>query len=128
MALRLDHAVYPHLIRHSVALFLRLRQTYEDENRAETEMQVMNQLTRVPFLVLDDLGVERNTKWESEVLYNIIDARYRKRRALIVTSNVPPDEYKPLSRGRIASRISHMCSSHKMPDEDLRPLFDYVVR
>ena len=108
-------------------LFLRLRQTYED-NRAETEMQVLNQLTRIPFLVLDDLGVERNTTWESEVLYNLIDARYRKRRSLIVTSNLPLDEFKPLSRGRIASRISHMCASYKMPDEDLRPLFNYVVQ
>jgi DNA replication protein DnaC len=111
-------------------LFPRLRATYEDEGRAETELQVMTQLARVPHLVLDDLGVERNTKWEAEVLYNIIDSRYRRRRPIIVTSNLAPDdaEMKALSRGRITSRLKHMCRVVKMPDEDLRPFFDYAIR
>ncbi|HDS74360.1 MAG TPA: cell division protein ZapE [Firmicutes bacterium] len=109
-------------------LFPRLRQTYEDENRSETEMQIMSQLSRMPYLVLDDLGVERNTKWESEVLYNIIDVRYRRRKEVIITSNVSPDEFESLSRGRITSRLKHMCVVIKMPDEDLRQYFDYVVR
>ncbi len=109
-------------------LFPRLRQTYEDDNRSETEMQVMGQLARVPYLVLDDLGVERNTAWEAEVLYNIVDMRYRRRKEVIITSNVPPDEFENLSRGRITSRLKHMCVVIKMPDEDLRQYFDYVVR
>jgi DNA replication protein DnaC len=109
-------------------LFPRLRNSYESEGRTETETQVMSKLARVPYLVLDDLGVERKTDWEAEVLYNLIDTRYRRRQPVIITSNLAPAELEDLSRGRIASRIEHMCKIQRMPDEDLRPYFNYVVQ
>lgn len=105
--------------------FRRLRNTYEERGSTETESQVFWQLSRIPYLVLDDLGAERGTAWEVEWLYNLIDARYRNRRHLIATSNEHPDELVGLSKGRVASRLKHMCTPVRMPNEDLRLLLPY---
>lgn len=108
--------------------FQRLRSTYDDDiPGAETTEQAFNRLCRVPFLVLDDLGVERGSVWEIEWLYNLIDERYQATRSIVVTSNHSPDELRELSHGRIASRIKHMCRPVKLPDLDLREHFDYGV-
>ena len=49
---------------------------------------------RCDVLVVDDMGTHRGTTWEiGDVLWPILDARYRDDRATIVTSNaVPTDE------------------------------------
>lgn len=109
-------------------LFPRLRETYDDAKKTgETEMSIMRELARVPYIVLDDLGVQRNTDWQAEILYQLIDARYKRRMPLIVTSNLSIEELEPLSRGRIASRLRQMTRPIRMPQEDLRPLFDYTL-
>gem|GEM_PF-1131944 len=105
--------------------FQRLRNTYEDEPSIETTDQVFNRLTRVPFLVLDDIGVERGSAWEIEWLYNLIDARYQNQNRLIVTSNNSLEELNVLSHGRISSRLRHACMVVRLPDVDLRERFRY---
>ena len=40
-------------------------------------------------LVLDDLGIERDTEYAHEHVYNVIDSRYRSGKPLIVTTNLP---------------------------------------
>ena len=113
-------------VKLTLGYFERLRHTYDTSDPdAETAWQIITRLSNVPYLVLDDLGVERRTEWEVEWLYNLIDARYQKQRLLIVTSNHPPDELAPLSGGRIASRLQHMCRTIALPGRDLREIFDY---
>ena len=52
-------------------------------------------------LVLDDLGAHQETEYASAVLYDIVDARYRKKLPTIITTNHAPDAID----GRIASRF-----------------------
>lgn len=105
--------------------FQRLRNTYEDDPPLETTDQVFNRLIRVPFLVLDDIGVERGSAWEVEWLYNLIDARYQNKNRFIITSNDSLEELNVLSHGRISSRLRHACMVIKLPDVDLRERFRY---
>ncbi len=63
----------------------------------------------MPYLVLDDFGIQRNTEWEMEMLYDLIDSRYAEGRFTIITTNQSKEEVQELSRGRIYSRISEMC-------------------
>ncbi len=45
-------------------------------------------------MILDDLGVERNTEYALEQMFLVIDSRYRSRKPLIVTTNLKLEEIK----------------------------------
>ena len=63
-------------------------------------------------LVIDDLGVERNTEYAKEQVYNIIDGRYRAGMPMIITTNLSMDKMsKPddMDNLRIYDRILERC-------------------
>ena len=43
----------------------------------------------MPYLVLDDFGIQRGTEWEIEMLYDLVDARYGDQRFTVVTTTSP---------------------------------------
>ncbi|NBH73966.1 AAA family ATPase [Clostridiaceae bacterium] len=64
-------------------------------------------------LVIDDLGVERNTEYAMEQIFTIIDSRYRSKKPLIVTTNLKLEEIKnppDLAHARIYGRILERCA------------------
>lgn len=74
--------------------------------------EFMQDLKRYNLLVLDDLGVERETDYVLEQTFAIIDARYRLRKPLIVTTNLSLEELKnpdTFEKRRIYDRIMEMC-------------------
>ena len=72
-------------------LLSRIKATYADEH-VESEDQIVEQLRRVPLLVLDDFGKNKKTEWADEKLFQIMDFRYREGMPLVVTTNRPLDE------------------------------------
>jgi DNA replication protein DnaC len=81
-----------------------IRSTYNDPKK--DEQQLIERITSVDYLILDDLGAEKSTEWSISTLYLIIDKRYRAMNPTIVTTNLSIDEIgQGLSR-RIASRLS----------------------
>lgn len=80
----------------------------------------MEHLGRGPFLLIDGLGVQRNTEWEAEALYNLVEARYSQERFTVVTTNQLLEEIKGLSRGRIYSRLVERCHQVEMRGVDWR--------
>ena len=79
-----------------------------DENKTE----IMQKLSRWPLVILDDVGVERQTEWMSEKVNEIIDARYLSGLPMIVTTNLSPGEMKSpqdLRYQRIFDRIIERC-------------------
>jgi DNA replication protein DnaC len=44
----------------------------------------------VGLLILDDLGKEKYSEWSSQVLFDIVDTRYRNQLPIIITSNYTP--------------------------------------
>ena len=78
----------------------------------ESEAEILRKVNTAKLLILDDLGSERNTDYATERIYNIIDARYRACKPLIVTTNLGLDALsndEDETRGRIYSRIKEMC-------------------
>ena len=72
----------------------------------------LDHLNNFRLLVLDDLGAERNTPYGSEMMYNIIDSRYRVGMPLIVTTNIDIKEMETeqdLWRLRLYDRVLEMC-------------------
>lgn len=74
-------------------------------------------------LIIDDLGVERSTEYTQEMVFQLIDERYKSELPLIVTTNKTWDEIKhPKNVGdaRIFSRLREMCVPVFIGGEDRR--------
>lgn len=83
-----------------------LKTGFDDKNA------YIGQLCRYPLLIIDDFGVERDTSYGLEQLYNVIDSRYRSRKPLIVTTNLTLQEIQnpeDTARRRIYDRLLEMC-------------------
>lgn len=50
--------------------------------------EIINNLSNIPLLILDDLGIERDTSYAREQVYNIINSRYLKGKPTIFTTNL----------------------------------------
>jgi len=81
-------------------------------------------LTNVSVLILDDLGIERDTSYAKEQVYNIVNSRYLKQKPTIFTTNLPYEKIQNSDDGveyeRIYSRIIEMCIPIKVMGEDFR--------
>ena len=76
------------------------------------KQNVMDKLQKYDLLVIDDLGVERDTSYSLEQVYNIIDTRSRACKPLIVTTNLTLEELQHppnIDYARIYDRILEMC-------------------
>lgn len=79
--------------------------------------EYLDSLNRNNLLIIDDLGVERESEYMQEQVYNIIDARYRAGRPLIVTTNISLEEIKNpknVQRQRIYDRVLELCHPVKV--------------
>ncbi|MCB1172204.1 MAG: ATP-binding protein [Leptospiraceae bacterium] len=76
------------------------------------------ELGSVPALVIDDLGVQRETEWANQVLYDLIDTRYENDLLTVFTSNEPMESWRGIAGGRVLSRLREMCREFpiQMPD------------
>jgi DNA replication protein DnaC len=110
------------LLKISRNFFQRLKASFvEGSATYGTSSQIERELAEIDVLVVDDFGVQKNTEWEQETLYNLVDARYEAERFTIFTSNSNPvTTFKELSQGRILSRIREMCRIMELSGEDQR--------
>jgi DNA replication protein DnaC len=80
---------------HSVAIYAlpRLLNLIRDEVGADGGLlDLLDRLSSVDLLHIDDLGAQHTTPWRLEQLYSIVDARYQSERAIVATTNLMPDE------------------------------------
>ena len=90
---------------------------------AEDKAVYMDELRSFDLLILDDLGAERKNEYMQEIVYNVIDARYRAGKPVIVTANLSQDELaKPaeIGYGRIYDRILERCLPIKVEGHSRR--------
>lgn len=72
----------------------------------------LDDLNCFSLLVIDDLGIERDTAFAKEQVYNVIDARYRSGKPMIITTNLSMDKIKnpdDMENRRIYDRILEKC-------------------
>ncbi|MCE2438564.1 MAG: ATP-binding protein [Candidatus Latescibacteria bacterium] len=105
----------------SKAFFQRLRFAFDENSPMHGKSEAfLRTLGNVPFLVIADFGVQRNTEWELEMLYNLVDTRYANRRFTIVTANQDIENVKKLADGRLYSRFVEMCYIVRIKASDFR--------
>lgn len=86
--------------------------------------EYIGKLANVPLLILDDLGIERDTSYAKEQVYNIINSRYLKQKPTIITTNLALEtithEGNDIEYQRIYSRILEMCIPVMVVGKDIR--------
>ena len=79
---------------------------------AEDKEYYMSELNRYTLLILDDLGAERDSKYMSDIVFDIIDSRYKSGLPFIITTNLTADEIKKtqeVTYSRIYDRVLERC-------------------
>lgn len=78
---------------HTVAIYSlpRLLNLIRDEIGTENSLlDLLDKLSGVDLLHIDDLGAQHTTPWRLEQLYSIVDARYQAGRPIVATTNLMP--------------------------------------
>ena len=88
------------------------------------ERDILEQVEKCDLLVIDDFGGEKGldknqTGWRGEKIYNLIDARYRSEKPLIISTNLNfskdeekceiSEKFSSHGQNRIRDRIIDMC-------------------
>jgi DNA replication protein DnaC len=88
------------------------RLTNQIQGTFDGKQELIDDLNRYSLLILDDLGAERKSEFMQEMVFNIIDSRYRSGLPFIITTNLSLEEIKKpqeLSYSRIYDRILERC-------------------
>ena len=98
LACCIANALIDKQVRASVTNFPRILNKLQ--GFGEDKQEFLDKLSRYDLLVIDDLGVERDTSYSVEQVFNVIDARSRTGKPLIVTTNLSlADLQNPSSLG-----------------------------
>lgn len=82
-------------------------------NAGYDKVEIANNMKRFQLLIIDDLGVERNTAYAQEIVQFIVDERYKSQLPLIVTTNLSRNELNNppnIECSRIYDRVMEMCT------------------
>ena len=89
-------------------LLAEIRTTFDDD-RSTSYVDLLDRLTAVDLLHIDDVGAEKTSSWVLEQLYAIVNARYEDERSVIITTNLERDELAEQINERTVSRLEEMC-------------------
>lgn len=91
----------------------KIRATF-GKDKQESEAQILKALSVCDLLIIDDLGAEKLTDWVEDILYRIIDGRYRMKKPVMATSNLDPE----LLAGKLGRRIYDRLEEMSQPIEN----------
>lgn len=94
------------------------------------KQEYIDSLQKLDLLIIDDFATERRTEYMTEQVTAVIDARYRSKLPLIVTTNINPRDLMSaggIGEQRIYSRIMDMCVPVPFNGSDRRRS-DYAAR
>jgi DNA replication protein DnaC len=110
---------------HTVAIYslprllAEIRTTFDDGSE-HSYTGLLDRLTGVDLLHIDDVGAEKTSPWVLEQLYALINARYEDERAMIITTNLERDALAEQINERTVSRLEEMCEVLPVGGADLR--------
>lgn len=96
-------------------LYARLRPSSGLDTEAE-----FARVAGAPLLLLDDLGAAKGTEWTEEVTFRLINRRYAHCLPTVITSNLPPEQLRPILGDRVSSRLRQMCTIVRLRGDDRR--------
>ena len=115
----LDKGV-PVIMTNFARLLNKLTDMYAGDRNA-----YIDSFKRYPLMIIDDLGIERNSEYAREQVFSIIDSRYRSQLPMIVTTNLSLKKLKnpeDMARARIYDRVLERCMPIRVNDQNIRDL------
>jgi len=101
-------------------LLAEIRTTFDDDTDT-SYTRLLDRLTEVDLLHVDDVGAQMSTPWVLEQLYAIVNARYEEQRSIVLTTNLDDaDELADQITPRTVSRLMEMCEVLPLFGEDAR--------
>ncbi|MEV6209580.1 ATP-binding protein [Kitasatospora sp. NPDC051914] len=89
--------------------------------RSDTDSeQVLATYSRVPLLILDDLGAAKSSEFVEEQTYRLINRRYNHMLPTLITTNLPIKELKAYLGDRVTSRLAQMTTRVEFEPVDRR--------
>lgn len=107
---------HPVLVTNFARVLNTLQSTFEKQ-------EYLDSLNQFALLVIDDLGVERDTGFAKEQVFSIIDSRYRAGKPMIITTNLSMQKLateSDLSDKRVYDRIIERCFPVEVSGESRR--------
>ena len=115
----LDKGV-PVIMTNFARLLNKLTDMYSGDRNA-----YIDSFKRYPLMIIDDLGIERNSEFAREQVFSVIDSRYRSQLPMIVTTNLSLEKLKnpeDMARARIYDRVLERCMPIRVNDQNIREL------
>ena len=97
---------------YSVLMTNFARLTNQIQGRFEDKQEFIDSINKYTLLIIDDLGAERKSDFMQEMVFNIIDSRYRSGLPFIITTNLTAEEIKKpqeICYSRIYDRVLERC-------------------
>lgn len=85
--------------------------------------EYMESLLRYSLLVLDDLGIERQSEYMQEIVYNVINSRYEAGLPMLVTTNLTKRDIldnRNINLARIYDRLLQCCIPVEVNGKSIR--------
>jgi len=114
----------PVVARKARDVMLEIRNTFSD--REQTEAAVLDKVSYVDLLFLDDVGVDPPSRWIHSTYWTLMDRRFDWELPVVITTNKPFEGRGEVLADRIgegaASRLLGLCGGNviDMSGEDLR--------
>ncbi|MFD7902941.1 ATP-binding protein [Kitasatospora sp. NPDC059747] len=84
--------------------------------------RVLAAYSRVPLLILDDLGAAKSSEFVEEQTYRLINRRYNHMLPTLITSNLPIKDLRTCLGDRVTSRLAQMTTRVAFEPVDRRRL------
>ncbi|MFE4976063.1 ATP-binding protein [Kitasatospora sp. NPDC056651] len=84
--------------------------------------RVLAAYSRVPLLILDDLGAAKSSEFVEEQTYRLVNRRYNHMLPTLITSNLPIKDLRTCLGDRVTSRLAQMTTRVAFEPVDRRRL------
>ena len=105
--------VYPEFI-------MRIQDSFKNKRSDESAWEMLEELAKTPYLIIDDLGAEKPTEYVRQATYYIINHREMNLLPTFITTNFSMDHLDENLDPRISSRIAGMCDIMRFEGNDRR--------
>jgi DNA replication protein DnaC len=75
----------------------------KDSDRSESE--AIELLTAPDLLILDEVGIQSGSDFEKNLIFDVLNERYARRRPVILLSNLEPKEISAFLGERVMDRL-----------------------
>jgi DNA replication protein DnaC len=103
-------------------LLAEIRTTF-DEDADRSYVALLDRLTAVDLLHVDDVGAEKTSPWVLEQLYALVNARYEEERSMLITTNLDREALAEQIGARTVSRLTEMCEVLPLYGTDARLVY-----